>query len=440
MKSIRDFGASFGSTLLITAFTTIGGVLAARLLGPAGRGALTAAILWPSTLAALGNLGLIEAVTYFTAPRYGRSREILSSGLTIAAALSVIITAAGFFLLPRLLASHGSDEIRTARWCLSLVPLNLFSLTLSAYILGTGRVAAYSVARSTVHVVTVLGMLALYVARQASVQAFAIAALAANAVSLGYWVILAKDDLFRLPLARWHSARDLLTYGIKSHIGVLASLMNLRLDQLLMSVLLAPDLLGFYVVGVAIAGVVNLPASAMLTSTFPRITAAPDPKEQTRILGQATRIALSMCIAIGLVFMIVAPYLIRLLFGAAYLPAVLATRILVGAAIPLALVSQLEAGFKALNYPELPSYGEAIGLITTGVSLALLLPRFGIAGAAIASVLGYSCTAVFLACSLRTRTGLSGRALLQPRATDWRVIVDLYRQVRMINDAPASPA
>jgi O-antigen/teichoic acid export membrane protein len=156
------------------------------------------------------------------------------------------------------------------------------------------------------------------------------------------------------------------------------------------------------------------------------------------MFGQATRIAVSMCGAIALVFVIGAPYLIRVLFGAAYLPAVGPSRILIAAAIPLALVMQIEAGLKALNHPEVPSYGEAIGLVITGISLAVLLPRLGTMGAAIASLLGYSSTAAFLALLLKTRTGLSGWTLLHPRATDWEAAVALYRQFRMAVQVPVS--
>src|SRR4051794_28221320 len=114
MKPLRDFGASLGSTLLITAVTTVGGILAARLLGPAGRGALTAALLWPSTFAALGDFGLIEAMTFFAAPRHGKSAEVLSAGLAVAAALSVAIVTVGFVAFPHLLAAYGPEEVRTA--------------------------------------------------------------------------------------------------------------------------------------------------------------------------------------------------------------------------------------------------------------------------------------------------------------------------------------
>ena len=43
------------------------GALAARLLGPDGRGQLAAIQMWPNFLAAIANLGLPEALVYFSA-------------------------------------------------------------------------------------------------------------------------------------------------------------------------------------------------------------------------------------------------------------------------------------------------------------------------------------------------------------------------------------
>src|SRR5713101_4590346 len=65
----------FGSRILLTAGTNglsavLGittGMLAARLLGPQGRGELAAIQTWPSFIATLAMLGLPEALVYYSA-------------------------------------------------------------------------------------------------------------------------------------------------------------------------------------------------------------------------------------------------------------------------------------------------------------------------------------------------------------------------------------
>src|SRR2546428_10611264 len=60
-----------GRVLCTNAFVLVFGltnsVLLSRWLGPQGRGELAAAMLWPSLLTYLSSMGLIQAITYYSA-------------------------------------------------------------------------------------------------------------------------------------------------------------------------------------------------------------------------------------------------------------------------------------------------------------------------------------------------------------------------------------
>src|SRR5437762_2512064 len=80
----KHLSSSAAASLTVLVFTAIGGVVSARWLLPAGKGELTAVILWPTVLVAISGLGLTEAVTYYSARNRARSAEFLSTALVLA--------------------------------------------------------------------------------------------------------------------------------------------------------------------------------------------------------------------------------------------------------------------------------------------------------------------------------------------------------------------
>ena len=72
-----------GSNLMLSVLGVLTGVMAARLLGPKGRGELAAIQAWPTALASLGLLGMSEAVPYFCTRETEKRGAYLSAALLI---------------------------------------------------------------------------------------------------------------------------------------------------------------------------------------------------------------------------------------------------------------------------------------------------------------------------------------------------------------------
>jgi Na+-driven multidrug efflux pump len=64
---------------------------------------------------------------------------------------------------------------------------------------------------------------------------------------------------------------------------------------------------------------------------------------------------------------------------------------------------------------------EIFSLIATVLLLYLLLPRYGITGAAVASVIAYATTFFIMVFYMVTRAGLKYRALF-PTVADWKTL------------------
>ena len=80
------------ATAVIMACNVITGLIAARSLGPTGRGELTAITVWAATLLYAGTLGLPEAVAYCAAAERKLRDLIWATGQAAALALGLGIS------------------------------------------------------------------------------------------------------------------------------------------------------------------------------------------------------------------------------------------------------------------------------------------------------------------------------------------------------------
>jgi len=85
-----------------------------------------------------------------------------------------------------------------------------------------------------------------------------------------------------------------------------------------------------------------------------------------------------------------APLILRILFGAGFVPATTAFRWLLVAAGVRSCGNILISGLRGFGHPGMSTLARFSSAVVTGIALLVLLPRFGITGAAIASLIGYS--------------------------------------------------
>ena len=416
---IKHLSSSGVATLAVLVFTAIGGIVSARFLLPSGKGELTAVILWPTLLVTLGSLGLTDAVTYFTATTPERSPAILSSALAIAIAASAVLVVAGYNLLPVLLSHYGSGTVQTARGFLLYVPVSLASVLMMAALQGNMRIDAYNVLRTMVQLLTVAGLLLAVAAGHATVRGFAVATLGANLITFAAALTVAVRAKWIGSSVALDTARPLLRFGLQSQLGSLASLLNLRLDQMLMSALMSASLLGIYVVGVTVAGVAALAPTAIIIVAAPRISGETDAAAKALAWGRLLRLSVVLQLVVASALWMTAPYIVRFGFGPSFDASTRVARILIFASLPLGANMLLAIGFRAFNRPMTPSAAEIVSLGATAIGLLLLLRRLGPEGAAWASLAAYSVTCAFMFSRVKTQLGIAPRELLAPSRRDW---------------------
>ena len=367
------------STRLLTS------MLVAQILGPAGRGAVALISVLDEVSTALFSAGIPIAAGYHAKLELDSDRALINAALRAGTLLLPLTTAVA--LLIGALGLAGLEP--AARWLTVLLIgwtglVNLPSLA-AANILQAHRelrhLAIYrglftSVTLIVVALCAVLGGLSV-----ASVAAaFVLGRIATGAYGLARTAWPSLGPHARLgPLFR---------YGLRAAPGSVGTLLNNRLDQLVIAPMVSLGDLGLYAVA---AGTSFAPAVLPMSMAASAFATVEEDAERGRRGSAATAIRrgilVSAIAAAGLA--LVTPIVIPLLYGSAFAEAIGPTIILLGGSV--AWGGQLVASqcANALGQPSYSSISEVTGVLVTIVGLVIFVPLYGITGAAVVSLAAY---------------------------------------------------
>jgi O-antigen/teichoic acid export membrane protein len=428
-----SLGSSMAITIagngVISLFWLVSGMLAARLLGPVGRGELAAIQTWGLFIATIALLGMPDALVYFTARQPDRSASYSVSAVLLALLGGLPLLGLGYLAMPLLLSAQNAAVVAEARFYLLIgitamvgqVPLNALRGQSDFVVWNTLRIVG-----------TVLGLVPLVLAwllnhRTAEYVATMHLVFWGTAYSAVTLLVLVwrVPGPYRAKLGDW---KPMLSFGLPSMMTVLPQNLNLRLDQMLMAALFAPRLLGFYVVAVAWAAILAPLFQAISIVVFPHIAAHQLRDKQASTLAGILRLGIPLAVVAATGLATLTPIGIPLIFGRRFAAAEAPAVVLVFAGAILAINQMIEEGLRGLGAPKAVMWSELGGFVVTLGLLALLLKPMGIMGAAIASLLGYGTVAFQLLYWARELTGYHLSTMLFPSGSE---VVEVFSRARL---------
>jgi enterobacterial common antigen flippase len=381
----KPFGISasaFAAQLAMAA----AGVVAARVLGPGGKGVTAAALAWGQTLGWALTCGLPAAAGVSVS----ESRVAVASELRAAVALAVgVVTPLTVILLVALPPVLGASGASTAVALLA-VPMIVIGEVLFATNLAMHRTLIYAGGRFAGAIV-----LLTIVCTAASVHAltpnrFVAAWVCGQGVTLA--VVGRKMPWRRARTATGHLRRE-LRFGIRAHLTNIMSLANLRLDVLIMSLFLAPTVVGYYSVANNVLLSLTVLAGSFAAVVTPEVAAAkhalPWRSLGRRHLLSYLAVACPVAVAMGVAL----PFALPVVFGSSFQPAVRFSLILLPGYVLRGIAGVVAAAAVGARVTRVGNVAEAAALVVTFVLLLALLPFFGALGAAIASTGAYATSA-----------------------------------------------
>jgi len=429
---VKEVFISLLTTAVIQLLTMASGMLTARWLLPQGKGELTTALLWPSMLVALGSLGIQDAVAFGAAnTEEEKIKRVFASGLYVSLFLSIFLVSLGYLILPVILSNHTTELIDMSRLYLWYIPPTMVTFCFTGLLLGKLRIKEVNLLRVSVYVTILSLVIAFYLLSKISVLNFTLAFLVSSWVSFALSILFIKRNWIGL-LPSLLEFKKLLAYGIKVHVGSVAGMLNLRLDQLLLSIFLPPAELGLYVVAVTVGSAASMAATTIgYWVAFPRLANLSSGSFKAQTFGRFMRLAMVTSLLSAVILFAGLPWIINFFFGASYDGSVGMARILILAAIPLGCNAIFTAGLKSYNLPAVSSKGEVVGLVVTAIALFALLPKFQALGAAWASLLAYFATFVYMLRQTCQHMKVRSVELFLPESSDWNYVRSFLARIRL---------
>ena len=421
-----------GTNALILLFSTVGGIIAARLLGPDGRGVLAALIFWPGLLAHLGFLSLGEAAVYRANNTNIDRRSFAASLVLLAIAMTLPILSASYLLLPSLLGPERAVFVPlTTAFLLFFIPMNFTAQALLAFDRAERQFARYNFLRLLEFGAYPLALLVLVTVDKLSVTTALWAICLGATLVIVTRLLLWHQDLHARPVMTEMAA--LLRQGMLFHGTTLITILTGHIDRIVVMRFFSNAEIGYYVVALTLAtvglGVVTQSVHAVLA---PHLAAEPDRNLALQRMVDGLRRSTILLLVGSAASLLLIPYVLPLLFGKAFLPASPVAMLLVLAFVPLAL--------RQIAIQCLRAFGDArIGIKVEGVAFAafclLILPALEflqLRGVAISLLLANALALIVLARLMHSRYGIRPAAWLLPSIvmlSDLRSVISHLRRL-----------
>jgi O-antigen/teichoic acid export membrane protein len=413
-------------TILLS--NVISSLVGARALGPAGRGDLLVIVLWPPVVAMLAGLGLPTAYRYWMAREPERVSYLFSNAVLYTIAVGVLSVAAADLIVPHLVGQRSPQVMMLLRIYQVNIPAALFLDLMRGLLEGTRRFGWAGAARMIFFGVQAFGFAGLWAAGHLTVATAMITMIIAQTSSMLLALIAVLSQLRPSWKPSWVEFKNSMHYAVRDYPGGVADFTTLRLDQLVLAAMASNVAIGLYVVAVRLSEMTTLAADAIADALMPEVAASKVENRAELLWARSLRLAIYMHIVLLPPLWLGAPFLLKILFGERFVPATGAFRWLLVAAGVWSLGSIVISGLRGFGYPGLSTLAKFSAAAVTTVGLLVLLPRWGITGAAIASLIGYTVMLVIALFAFVKKRRLGLWSCLRPRWRDllvpnWRSLI-----------------
>lgn len=391
---------NFTKNTLITLFTqtflfVLGlgiSIMIARVLGPEGKGIYSLALVFSTFLIAFSSLGIGPASVFHVGKRAFSLKDIFGNNVILAVFLSAIVIFSGllivFFFHDLLFPDVKREYLLLA---LALIPLNLFFNFAIYIILGLQNIKTYNGIYVFKNLLSIVFIgVALLVFRLGVSGAIIAEVLSFLGVSVLLFFLVRKEaDGISFKFNKDYIKKT-FSYGSKIYLAYIFSLLHYKVDILLIGILLNPAMVGIYTISCGLSERLYAVSDAAGMVLFPKVASEPDEKKLKEFTPLVFRTSLLITAVLSLLLFVIGPWLIVLLYSDVFLDSIKPFQILLIAAVALSGFRILEMDLRGRGKPIYIAYIAAFSFVLNILLNILLIPNFGIVGAAWATVISYT--------------------------------------------------
>jgi O-antigen/teichoic acid export membrane protein len=387
MATTVSHGFAFLVATLVARLTSfISSILIARAVGIEPFGSYSYALV----VVALGAIAVdfgVSSVTTRDLAQSGNLRRIVGSALTIHllfALLAVLLIKLGLDLLK----FHSLTYSVTVAYSLSLIPIAIVT-SLNPLLNATGRLSVVSWSTALMGIVS-LAAVWMAIRLGANVINVAIANVIVNSLHAAIVWLLAWHTLRLIPLPRLEPSALARTLNDAAPFFIIAiqTVIYNRIDVLLLNQMVGESAVALYAVAYKYIEALQAVPAVLFTASFPflsrvAMSSADELKKQT---ASMMRLLLFVSVPAVSFLAVAAREIIVLPFGLEYASSAAALRILVWSVLATFLNVPLTMIFHALRRTSRMVWVPTVLIVVNVLLNVLLIPRWTVAGASIATV------------------------------------------------------
>lgn len=412
-------------------------IILTRVLGPTGKGIYSLIILVPALMLSFGSLGLESANVYFIGKRKYNIKDITSNSLVISVFLGVILIFAFFILSQFNFFKNFLDSSQISLiylWLIVLtIPLSLFLSLFRNIIKGAGEITNFNKTRILESSIGLVSIIVLLLILKQGIFGAILSYIIALIAGIIFVIYLVKKIANFSASINFSLLKNSLIYGGKVYLANTISFLNYRLDILLIAIFLAPAevaiQVGFYSIAVGMAEKIFIIPGALSTVLFPKVSSIEN-YEADNLTPKVIRHTFFIVLVVSFLLLFLANPLIIIAFGKEFLTSVLPFIFLLPGIIAFSVGGVIAADLSGRGKPQYAIYSSITGLILNIILNIILIPRYGIAGAAVASSISYWADTFIV---LRAFIKISGKSLFEVliiKKQDFRDYYNLLLKLR----------
>lgn len=428
MDFVKNVSMMFSTNVLLFFIGIPTAIIIARILGPTGRGIYALVFLIPALLLLVGDFGIGMANTYFVGKNKFKLSDVASNSLVFGFANGVFLIAL-FSLFYIFFLDIFFKDVPTLFIYLVIItlPFSLIAKYFTGILLAKFKIKEFNLIMLFTSLFNLIGVIFLLIFFNKGIFSLILLSILISISTCPiYLFLVGKLTNYKLSF-KVDVFKKEINFGVKAYFANIFSFLNYRLDMLLVNFFVGVTQVGYYSIAVGIAELVWFIPRSIQIILFPEVASSNDSdsrraEEMTAVLCRNT-VFITSALCVGLA--IIGRELIEIMFGSVYLPSFMPLFVLLPGVVMGSIGNIIAAYLSGKGKPIFAMYASSTSLIVNIILNLLLIPLWGIAGAAFATTITYTLEALimFVPYLKMSQNGLTNSLIIKPK--DFRLYSNL---------------
>ena len=382
---------TFVVSIINNVLALIVSIIAARMLGPEGKGILTIIIMYPTFLYTLGHLSVYRALTIHIAEKKFSFSNFPATVLVFIAGMSIFLVSVfvfGYFNFNKYFIQNVDFSLILIALC--IIPCSIILQTFTSILQAKGRMIEFNLNGFIFNCFVLICIVVLLAVFKLGVKGGVYAYVISNVLICFVLINFVR----KISHDKWKFNAELLkklvSDGLKLHLGIIAYYILLRIDMLMLGYYRQASSVGYYSIAVSMADVLIIIPTVIMHVFYSKVPDFIDDKmDMAKKMMLVYKHSLFFLVAAAVFLALVAKPLIMLFYGDKFLPSIIPFLILLPGVCFFRQNNMFSFYLVGMKRFFVISIVASLGCLINIILNCIFIPKYDFIGAAIASVITY---------------------------------------------------